>query len=351
MPNPDKEQRKLIVLSHIVNEYVSGASPVSSKTVGRLMGGNISSATVRNIMAALEDEGYIAQPHTSAGRVPTQEGYRRFVDMARDRIRLQKREAQRLRKEYDRRISTIKEVLEKTSRIISRELNNAGLVMWPSIEDLYLKKIELVRINAENVLAVLVTMTNAVKNHMIRLEEGLEKNDLSEIANFINENFEARSFYDISEALKNIAAGSGREKGPDALRLSSRALEVIDSVIASNIENELYWEGLERFIEEPEFRELRATRRIFEAFREKRDLVRLMKGELPDMDVQIHIGRENKSASLWGCSVVTSGYSLFGRTVGRIGVVGPTRMDYCRALRTLRCLSGLISLKLEEINS
>ena len=344
----NKEQRKLFILAHIVHEYVSTALPVSSMAVARKMGGSISSATVRNVMAELEEEGYIEQPHTSAGRVPTQKGYRCYVDMVRDRIHSERKEAERLAAEYDRRISTIKEVIRKTSYLISRELHSAGIAIWPSIEYFYLKHFELVKVKAETVLAVLVTVTNDVKNYIIKLDRELEKTELEKISNYINSNYEMEPISSIYDDLKRAVQAQHEGGTFSAVRT---ALEVIDMIIEENIEDEIYWEGLNYFMDEPEFRDVNITRNMLKIFSDKRELISMMKGELPYQGLRIYIGRENKCRMLRECSVITCGYSLRDKTVGRIGVVGPTRMDYDHALRTVSCLSHLISEKLRRINS
>ncbi|MGB2601785.1 MAG: heat-inducible transcriptional repressor HrcA [Candidatus Omnitrophota bacterium] len=349
--NRNKEQRKQFVLAHIVHEYVSTALPVSSMAVARKMGGSLSSATIRNIMAELEEEGYIEQPHTSAGRVPTQRGYRCYVDIVRDRIHSEKKEAERLAAEYDRRINTIKEVIRKTSYLISRELHSAGVAMWPSIEYLYLKHFELVKVKAETVLAVLVTVTNDVKNYIIKLDRELGKTELEKISNYINSNYEMEPISAIYDDLKHVAEGKRENVDKEAFRAVKTALNVIDTIVEENIEDEIYWEGLNYFMDEPEFQDINITRNMLKVFSDKRGLISMMRGELPYEGLRVYIGKENQSRMLKDCSVVTCGYSLRGRTVGRIGVIGPTRMDYDHALRTVSCLSHLISEKLRMINS
>ena len=344
-----KEQRKHIVLGHIVHAYVSQAVPISSKIVAQRMGGSISSATIRNIMAELEHDGYIEQPHTSAGRVPSHLGYRHYVDMVKDKIRLEKKEAQRLSSEYSCRIRTIKEVIEKTSFLISHELHNAGVVMWPSIEDYYLKHLELIKVRSETVLAVLVTMTNAVKNHIIKLDKDLNKSELERIANYINNHYEHVPFDCISEDIKKSIKEEISSQD-DVYEIAHSALEIMDSIIEENIGNDICWEGLNYFMDEPEFQDVNITRRILEMFSGKSELVRIMRRDLPYKGVRVYIGEENDCDMLSDCSIITCGYSLHDRTVGRIGVIGPTRMDYDHALRTVSCLSDLISSKLEEIN-
>ena len=346
----EKESRKYLILGHIVHEYVSSGIPVSSKIVAQKMGGRLSSATVRNVMAELEEEGFIVQPHTSAGRIPTDSGYRKYVNMVKDQIRFEKERARRLAEEYTRRMRTIKDVIAKTSFLISRELHNAGIVMWPSIEDFYLKHMELVKVKAETVMAILVTVTNDVRNHIIKLDRDLEKTQLERITNFVNTRYEHSTFSRITEDLRQILHGAAGEN-VEVLDIAKTTLAVIDSIIEEDIENEIYWEGLNYFMESSASRDLDLTRRILRIFSAKSNLVKLLRKDLSHSGIMVHIGEEAGSDYMRDCSLITCGYTLRGRTIGRIGVIGPTRMDYDSALSTVRCLSELLSEKLKEINS
>ncbi|MCK4851843.1 MAG: heat-inducible transcription repressor HrcA [Candidatus Omnitrophica bacterium] len=342
----DKKERNFQVLSHIIDLYVSTAIPVSSKSVTRKMDNTISSATVRNIMTELEDSGYIEQPHTSAGRIPTDSGYRHYVDFLKGRLWLKKREIERLAGEYTDRIKSIKDVIEKTSFLISRELHYAGVVMWPNIGSLYLKHLELVKIKAETVLAVLITMTNAVKNYIVKMNRDIGETELEKVANFVNMNYEGTGISRISTCLKDIV-----EAGADGtvLRVAGPAREIIDSVVEMDIENDIYCEGLDFFTGEPEFRDPDMTRHMLQIFSSRKEIGALMQKELPHKGVRVYIGKENKFSVFRECSIVTAGYELYGKPTGRIGVIGPTRMDYCNVLRTVSYLSELISSKLEEL--
>lgn len=344
-----KEERQIAVLGHIIREYVAHALPVSSKIIAQTMGGDVSSATIRNIMAELEEMGYIAQPHTSAGRVPTDAGYRIYVEILRGQMQLQKEEAQRLAREYDQRLGTIKDVIERATFLISHELHNAGLAMWPSVQSFYLKRLELVKVRAQTVMAVLVTVTNAVSNYMITLDKDIEQTELERISNFVNSKYEHNVVSDISDDLRKVI-GERPEERKEFTDMAEVALRVVDTIIENEIENEIYVEGLDYFTEEPEFRDLDLAKRMIQMLSGRRDLVKLLRSELPDRGIRVHIGGETEKDMLRNCSLITCGYSLQGRTVGRIGVIGPTRMDYYSALRTVSCLADLISEKLEEIS-
>ena len=346
-----KEERKYHILGHIIQDYVSTAVPVSSRAVSNRMGGCVSSATVRNVMVELEEEGFIIQPHTSAGRVPTNLGYRCYVNNVKNRMKLEQKKARMLAAEYDMSMRTIEEVIERTSYLISRELNNAGIVMWPGTEDLYLKRLELVKANAETVLAVLVTKTNAVKNYIVTLERQLDVSDLDVIANYVNDRYESSSLYEVSYGLRTVLNGHLDDTSSNAHDLAISALDIIDTMIKKSDARDISWGDLSSFMHEPEFQDINITRRILRMFSEKSDIIQLMSRELPHRELRVYIGEENNYEGLRDFSIVTSGYTLRGKTVGRIGVVGPTRMDYDYTLGVVACLSEIISRKLEEINS
>ncbi|MFA6635487.1 MAG: heat-inducible transcriptional repressor HrcA [Candidatus Omnitrophota bacterium] len=351
MNGTKRDNRKDVVLAHIVEEHVSSAMPVSSRVVAERLGGGVSSATIRNVMSELEHQGLIEQPHTSAGRVPTNAGYRRYVSMKTEKVSYRKREADRLAFEYGLRIETIKELIEKTTHLISRELHNAGVMMWPGENNLYLKHLELVKIRSEVVLAVLITMTNAVKNHLVKLDRDISPEELVRVSRYVNENYSEKPVTETLEHIREEIKSDALTGRSDVRKVALTALRILDGIAMENIDNELYWEGIDNFMSEPEFSDISFMRRVFQIFSDqKKELADIFTRDLSSGDIKVYIGDECGVEILKDCSIVTCGYFLRGKAAGRMGVVGPTRMDYDRALRMVSCLSGLISAKLEEID-
>ncbi len=349
MDSSRKDHRKDIVLEHIVEAHVATASPVSSKMVAARMGGNVSSATIRNVMSELEHHGLIEQPHTSAGRIPTNEGYRRYVSMRTNKVRQRKKEAERLAREYTLRVETIKEIIEKTTFLISRELHNAGVMIWPGMDNVYLRHLELVKVRSEVILAVLVTMTNAVKNYLIKLDSGIAVSELEKVARYVNENYAASPIARISDSMRETLDGDA--VSDETGKILRTAIKVFDDVSKESLSNDIYWEGIDNFMDEPEFSDISFIRGLFQVFSEKkRELADILTRDLSSGDIKVYVGEECGLEMMRGCSMVTCGYFFRGKTVGRMGVVGPTRMDYDRALRTVSCLSDLISAKLDEFD-
>jgi len=343
----NKTERKQQILANIIRIYVSTAVPVSSKSVTKDMDNSISSATVRNVMSELEETGYITQPHTSAGRVPTDLGYRYYVDFINSQVQLEKKKIERLTRKYFERIKSIKDVIETTSSLISCELHHASVVMWPNIGNFHLKHLELVKVRAETVLAVLVTMTNDVKNYMIKLNRELANAELERVANYINDNFEEEKVDNIADYLKHTIKSDRKD---EVTGIAEIALTIIDNVLDEDIENDIYWEGLDHFAGEPEFKGSDITSCVLKAFTDRKELINLLRKELPFRGIRTYIGSENECKMFRRCSIITSGYDLHGKTIGRIGVIGPTRMDYDNVIRTVRYLSDFFEKKLADLN-
>jgi heat-inducible transcriptional repressor len=344
--NSRRDERNQEVLTHIVRIYINSDAPVSSQSVVERMGDSVSSATIRNIMAELEEAGYITQPHTSAGRMPTDTGYRKYVELVKDRLKTEKKRAEALGREYDERIRTVRDIIEKTSSLISRELHQTSVAMMPPVDSFSLRRLELVKVQAETVLAVLVTMTNDVKNYIIRINRDIEKAELEKISNYINANCEELNLIDVHARIKELACHGDRR---EILEVANSALEIIDMLLDDDAIDKVFYDGIENFAGMVNHADIDVARRMLQMFTDRSVISRLLRDELPYSGVRVYIGKENRSDILKECSIITSGYGYRGKTIGRIGVIGATRMDYDRVMWTVKYLSEVISVKLEEI--
>lgn len=336
------------MLAHIVREYISSSTPVSSRSVTELMNRSFSSATIRNIMGRLEDEGFLRQPHTSAGRIPTEKAYRFYVNRIRDVVKLKEDETRRICTEYSYDLRTLEEIIERTSRFISRELRKASIVMWPCMEDTHLKHIAFLKLGGRSILAIIVTMTNAVKHYVLDFDKEHGTQSLEQAANYLNRNYRGASFMQISDNLNHTKEDAARRGHKQVQVLASMAEEIVEGILKKNLENEIYWEGLDYFMEEGSLDDLDTARRLIRAITQRRDLVRLLRKDLSSKGMRAYIGEEC-GQNLSGLSIITCGYSIRGRMAGRLGVIGPTKMDYERVLGTVRFLTELLSSKLNEM--
>ena len=230
------------------------------------------------------------------------------------------------------------------SMLMNKELHYINMVMSPGIEELYIKHIELIKIKAETILAVLVTMTNAIKNYIIKMDDEIEDGLLREISNYINHNYGEMNIVDILNGLKHKIA----EKEDNLTKLAAVSAEIIKNVMDAGLEGDVFVNGLEFFAEHPEFGKSEIARNILHFFSDTNEVKNLMKRELPFNGTLTHSGGENDPEILKQCSIITCGYGVKGRIIGRIGVVGPTRMDYDNVINTMECLSRIISEKLKN---
>lgn len=343
-----KRTRRRAVLTHVVRQYVSSSEPVSSGTVTELMNRSCSSATVRNIMGQLEEEGFLEQLHTSSGRIPTDKAYRYFVNNIRDRIKLREREYKRLAREYSAMAGSLEELIERTSNLLSRELRKASLVMWPSLKDTSLQHIGFVKVARGQVLAVIVTMTNAVKKYLLDLASNHSEEELTEAAGYLNKFYRGATFLIIADNLARSKEDAEESDMRKVYELLNTAHELIEGILKKDIENDIYWEGLDYFLEEQFADDLAVTRRLVRAVTGRRELVRILRDDLATGGMSTHIGSEC-GTELNGLSLITCGYDMEGRAVGRLGVIGGTRMDYERVLGTVRFLAELLSLQLKNM--
>jgi heat-inducible transcriptional repressor len=308
----------------LVERYISDGHPVGSRTLARDTRLELSPATIRNVMADLEDLGLIKSPHTSAGRVPTARGYRFFVDSIltwREPTQLDvRRLADDLQNEGD-----VRRMLEKTSRLLSDITRFAGLVMIPTAEQLALRQVEFLQLNDNRVLAILVVNEREVQNRIIRTARPYSASELTEVANYLNAAFAGK---DIRQVKREIVAEmtAARE---EMNRLMQSAIEMAQQVFIDESQGKDYvLAGQTNLMEFSELSNVDKLRALFDAFNRKRDVLHLLDQALSANGVQIFIGEESGYQAFDDCSIVTSTYGRDGESLGVLGVIGPTRMPY-----------------------
>lgn len=335
--------RSRSILFAAVTEYISTGEPVGSRTLEKRYGLNLSAATIRNVLADLEDGGYLAQPHTSAGRIPTDKGFRAFVDAlvqmrdvaADDRAALIQR-MRTLRPGVD-------DVMRETGRILSSLTGTAAVLMAPRPEDERLSQMRFMPLRAGELLAVLVTRTGNVQNRVVRLQKELESSALERVHNYLDEL--VREGRTLAEAREALAAEMQVERGQyDALKRAAK--EILDATIdAGKATAGVYIEGQGRLLDRPEFSDVEKVRALLRTFEEKEKLLELLDRTMASTGVQVLIGAETNLDAGPDLSVITAQYSHGGSIAGTVGVIGPTRMDYGKVMP----LVGLAAEKVGEL--
>jgi len=328
------------ILKKIIVNYILTGEPVGSRTIAKLSQEGLSPASIRNVMADLEEHGFLAQPHTSAGRVPTDKGYRYYVDGLLDPVRLAPRDKALIDESLSRAASEFGEVMEIIPKLLSRLSRQVGYVITPPIREAVLKHIEFVGLGQRRILCVFVDRAGVVSHRMIEVEEEYAQGDLDRAGRYLVEEFAGLA---LGEVRARLVALMAEEKAAfdqllkSAINLGTRYLD------AEQDERRLVIEGTTNIMQHPEFADMNTMRRLFETFEEKHHLVDLLDRCLAAPGVRVVIGSEADDPALKSLALVASPYQVDQRSTGIVGLLGPTRMEYERAVALVDYISRLLS--------
>ena len=328
------------ILKKVIVNYILTGEPVGSRTISKMSREGLSPASVRNVMSDLEEMGFLAQPHTSAGRIPTDQGYRYYVDTLLQPARLGSRDKVLIDESLTRIGGEFSEALEIIPRLLSRLSSQVGYVIAPPIKDAVLKHIEFVRLHDRKVLCVFVDRSGVVSHRIIEVAEDYEPGDLERAGHYLVEEFGGLSLGEIRARLVALMA---QEKAAfdqllkNAVSLGTRYLD------AEQHERRLVLEGTTNIMKHPEFSDVETMRRLFVTFEQKHRLVNLLDRCIDQPGVRVVIGSETSDPALGNLALVTSPYQVDERSTGLLGILGPTRMEYERAVTLVDYISRLLS--------
>ncbi len=339
----DLDERKQTILRAVVTEYIARGEPVGSKCVVEVARLDVSAATVRNEMAALEELGYIAQPHTSAGRVPTDRGYRRFVDDLRANPALDAPRRE-LVQELLGSATDVEDLLARTSSVLSQLTRLVSLVIAPAIDESRLKLVELVGLHANAALLLLVADTGRVDKRSIELPVGVTESDLERVRSRLVEQLRGRRLGEVHAAVTAVA-----EEAPHELRGVLEAIaEATSAGLAEDTVHHVFVGGQASLAGDENF-EREHLSRMLQLLEERATLARLLAEATADDEPTVRIGGENQVEDLRATSLVAQRYRLV--TAGSLGVLGPTRMDYASALATVRVVADQLQETLTDLST
>lgn len=325
--------RQQLILSAIVEDYIVSAEPVGSRTLSKHSDFRLSPATIRNEMADLEELGYLAQPHTSAGRIPSQKGYRYYVDNLTPVAEIDQATLSVLRDVFRERMTEIERVIQQTSVCLSQLTQYTSIVLGPQMQQERIRHIQLVPLGQGKAVAILVTDSGHVENRQVQLSEDISSSDVVQMVNLLNHRLQdvpvGRLRSHLYREIANEMA-STLEHYEDAIAVLDELNRAADSGHAN-----VYVGGATNILGQPEFRDVDKVRPLLELL-ERADWQQashVLPLQVPG--VQVRIGLENDVPTLQDFSVVSHTYSVMGQPVGSIGVIGPTRMDYARVMRIL----------------
>lgn len=327
------DERKKKVLLAIVKDFISTAEPVGSRTIARKYQLGVSPATIRNEMADLEEMGYIEQPHTSAGRIPSDSGYRYYVDCLMEKQTLGEAEKEYIRQRFSKKMREIQEVLNVSAQILSEMSNYTSLIMGPYQKRDRIKQVALLPMAIDKALLVAVSQSNLVSNYLLDIPPSLTEADLERIARVWNSRLKGMAVAEIGqEVLDDIYK---------ELYAYRKVVQAILELLGGNEEQgygHISLSGALNIFNQPEFKDLDKVRGILELL-EDPEVIKGILADTPEEGLSIKIGGENRVEGINDCSVVTATYVVDGELMGHIGILGPTRMDYAKTVTLVETMA------------
>lgn len=320
------DKRKIQILEAIINDYINTGEPVGSRTIAKKYDLGVGSATIRNEMSDLEDMGYLEQPHTSSGRVPSSKGYRLYVDSLMKKARLSKEEELQIKKYIiDSAMLEADKIVKQASTLLSELTNLTCLVQTPSVMKSYIKSVQLLRVDDNNLISVIVTDSGLIKNHRIKVERMPSMDELQIINKVINKRLINLTIQDINlEVINNLKSDL---MGYDDL--FNAIVPVLYETLKEDNSSEIFMEGTTNIFNYPEYNDIDSAKQILNLLYNKDYVVELLS---PNGGLSIKIGDEIFIPEAKNCSVISAQYSLGDRPMGTIGLIGPRRINYSRVI-------------------
>ncbi len=340
----DLKTRAHKVLEGIILAYAESGSPVGSEFLGHRYPFGVSPATIRNVMAELEEQGLVTHPHTSAGRIPTDRGYRYYVDLLMEKGRLAQEEAEAIESLREAGGGEPEAVLAEASRILSALTREAGLALVPQLSHGSFRHLELIPAGPGQMVGVLISSEGMVRHARVELAGEILPEELEELEGVLNRELEGMPLSQACAYLEKCFSemeGRGMERWSGLLDVS-RLRALFDE------EADVILEGTRWILEAPEFKDMERTRRLMRALDNRREIVQILQKDLRAEEVQLHLGAENRGHSLTDWTTAAAPYRVRGGVMGVIGVMGPTRMNYPRVTAMVRRMGQTISRIFQE---
>lgn len=331
-------ERQLQILRVLIDDYIVNAEPVGSRSISKRGTINYSPATIRNDLADLEEMGFLEKTHSSSGRIPSEKGYRFYVDHLLSPFIFNEEEVDHLRALFTKKFHEVENVIQHSAVILSELTNYTSIVISPESQETKLKHLQIIPISEKTGVAIIVTDTGKVENKTVSIPEGLDISEIERIINILNE----------------------RLQGVPLLQLRSKIVQEIDAVFRSYLRNyeeamdmiltlfslnekkdKVYYGGKTNILSQPEFRDVEKVKQLLEAIEKEELIYQLIRHESDGIDIKI--GKENDLQAMENCSLITASYSISGQYMGSIAIVGPTRMEYKRVIGLLDFISKDLS--------
>lgn len=322
-------ERQRTILSAIIDDYIRSAEPIGSRSISKRGNVGFSPATIRNEMSDLEDMGYLEQPHTSAGRIPSHLGYRYYVDHLIQLGGLSPQELEVVKQLFANRIQEMEDVVSHVASVLSSLTNYTSIVLGPDMFGTTLKSVQIIPLTEQTAVALIVTNTGHVESKTFMLPQGISMSDIEKVVNLLNDRLKNVNLRQFKSKLYNeVAAELARY-----VSSYEELLSMIEGVLQADDKDRVFVSGSTNMLVQPEFKDIDKVKNIMDLLDESSSLIQLV---LPtEGGLQVKIGTENKIQVITDCSLITASYSIDGQTVGTIGILGPTRMEYGKVIRLL----------------
>ncbi len=328
-------ERKREILRAVVVNYVKTAEPVGSRTVARSYPVGLSSATIRNEMADLEEMGYLIQPHTSAGRIPTQLGYRYYVDNLMEDEQAGDDSALDISNSLSaEKMREIEQIITHSTRVLSQATNQTSLIMGPQFKKSAFHQMRILPLDEERGLVVLITDTGFIKNKVINLQQQLSQSELHQVVSYLNQKLYGLTIDQVTTSLINELKRDLFRR----LEILEQAFILLEESLKEEKQIRVFLGGTTNILNQPEFRDVDKIRRMLNLFEQEPLLFKILEDTSSEDDIVVRIGTENQFEDIQECALVTGTYRIHDKTLGTVGVLGPTRMDYGRVISVMRRL-------------
>lgn len=338
-------ERQKLILKIVVDDYVRSAEPVGSRTIAKREGINFSPATIRNEMSDLEEMGYLTQPHTSAGRIPSQKGYRFYVDNLMEPERLSRDVIEKIHRLYTQRFMQLEQAIQETAAVLSQLTNYTSIASSPGFFEDTLKHFQLISLSEKRAVAIIVTNKGQVEHKTVSVNTNLDLADMEKMVNLLNDKLRGVPLYQIKDRLRTEIEAELKKH----VKHYQEMIAVLEEVLAHHKEDRVYLTGTTHIFSQPEFRDVEKARGLFEML-EQRDRIQDVLAVNKDKEgIQVLIGQENMEEAFSECSIISASYSIGGKPVGTLSILGPTRMDYKKVVSVLHVLTKDLSYYLDQI--
>ncbi|MFC7372523.1 heat-inducible transcriptional repressor HrcA [Fictibacillus iocasae] len=332
--------RQLFILQVLIDDYILHVEPVGSRTISKRDDVSFSPATIRNELADLEELGFIEKTHTSSGRIPSEKGYRFYVDHLLPKSPMRREDLERLQSMFTDKVEETEKLFDESARILSELTNYTAVILGPQAYDMTLRHLQIVPITGNMAVAIFITNTGHVENRHIMLPDAVEPGDLEKLVNILNERLAGVPLVELDQRLKSEISSVLRSH----VNSYEKMQDALSKMLQWSKKDKLFFGGKTNILSQPEFKDIEKVRAVLEML-ETKDLIRHLVSEQSD-GITVKIGRENELEAAQNCSIINASYSVHGKHLGSISLIGPTRMDYKRVITMLDMLSSEISARL-----